>query len=227
MGTWVIRMAAVATLFFVLGPLLAMLGAIAPMRGFGLFAFSGLLSLVTLILGIVGLARGKGGATGVLLSGLITVVFLAVALPGRDFPRINDITTDTLTPPQFVHATTLPGNEGRDLKYPGATFAEQQQQGYPDLKGLRLSLPPDEAFRKVVAAAKTLPNSEVTYTDQSKRVVEGLTTSRLFRFQDDFIVEVREDSDGCQVHMRSKSRVGRGDIGANAARIQALFAKLQ
>ncbi len=227
MGTWAIRMAAVATLFFVLGPLLAMLGAIAPMRGFGLFAFSGLLSLVTLILGIAGLVRGKGGASGVLLSGLIMVVFLAVALPGRGFPRINDITTDTQTPPRFSHAATLPGNENRDLNYPGATFAEQQQQGYPDLAGLRLNLPPDAVFQKVVAAVGTLPNSEVTYSDPSKRVVEGLTTSRLFRFQDDFVVEVREDGNGSLVHMRSKSRVGRGDIGANAARIRALFAKLQ
>jgi uncharacterized protein (DUF1499 family) len=56
---------------------------------------------------------------------------------------------------------------------------------------------------------------------------EGFSTSRLFRFKDDFVIEVRPYETGSIVQMRSKSRVGRGDVGANAARIETFFAKLR
>ncbi len=60
-----------------------------------------------------------------------------------------------------------------------------------------------------------------------KRKIEGVDTSWLFRFKDDFVIEVRPDgADGSLVHMRSKSRDGKGDVGANAKRIRAFFARV-
>ncbi len=47
-------------------------------------------------------------------------------------------------------------------------------------------------------------------------------TSRLFRFVDD--LEVRRD--GTTLHLRSASRVGYSDLGANRARIEALRARI-
>ncbi len=227
MGTWVIRLSGVAAALFVVGPLLAMTGAVAPLRGFVGFGLGGLLGVIALVLGVISIVRGSGGGLGLLVGAAITAIFLLIALPGRGLPRINDITTDPTAPPQFVHAPTLPGNQGRDMKYPGAEFAAQQKAGYPDLKGLQLSSSPDDAFRKVEAAAKALPGTEVTHVDASRRALEGVSTSRLFRFQDDFVIEVRPLNDGSIVQMRSKSRDGKGDIGANAARIRALLALLR
>jgi uncharacterized protein (DUF1499 family) len=89
-----------------------------------------------------------------------------------------------------------------------------------------MNLPADETFRRVVAAARRMPAWEVTRADPAGRTLEGIATSRLFRFQDDFVVEVRPQGDGSVIHMRSKSRDGKGDIGANAARIKAFFASL-
>jgi len=222
-----LRLAGAAAALFVLGPVLATTGLVAPLHGFVVFAISGLLALITVVLGLISLARGTGGGSALLVAGVITLVFVAAALPGRQVPRINDITTDTETPPELAHAKTLPGNLGRDMSYPGAAFAEQQRAGYPDLGGLRLNMPPDDVFQKVLTAAPTLPNTEVTHVDANRHALEGVSTSRLFRFQDDFVVEVRADNGGSIVHMRSKSRVGKGDVGANAARIRALFAMLQ
>ena len=42
-----------------------------------------------------------------------------------------------------------------------------------------------------------------------------------------FVIEVRPGDHGSVVAMRSKSRDGKGDIGANAKRIEALFAQLR
>ena len=69
--------------------------------------------------------------------------------------------------------------------------------------------------------------TEITRSDPAAHALEGISTTRLFRFHDDFVVEVRADDGGSVVQMRSKSRDGKGDIGANAARIKALFAQLR
>jgi uncharacterized protein (DUF1499 family) len=142
-------------------------------------------------------------------------------------PPINDITTDMSSPPQFVKAGTLSANQGRDMKYPGNSFADQQRAGYPDLAPLQLNVPPAEAFKRVEAAAKQMPAWEITRVDAAAYALEGTATTRLFRFQDDFVVEVRPQASGSVVQMRSKSRDGKGDVGANAARIRAFFANLR
>ena len=50
----------------------------------------------------------------------------------------------------------------------------------------------------------------------------GTFTSSIFRFVDD--LEVRIDSDRNTVHLRSASRVGRSDLGANRKRVERLKA---
>jgi uncharacterized protein (DUF1499 family) len=163
----------------------------------------------------------------VVIGGLIGVTFVGLALSARDVPRINDITTDTDRPPRFVAAQTFPENADRDMTYPGPSFAEQQRRAYPDLGALLLPLPPAEAYAKARAAAEQMPNWRITRDDASALALEGIDTSRLFRFQDDFVIEVRQDVSGSAVHMRSKSRDGQGDMGANARRIRAFFEKLK
>jgi len=210
------------------GPLLARLGVVAPLAGFGIFALGGLLGLLTLIAALIAVVRrGFVSAGPALVLGLVvTGIFMVIALPGRGFPRINDITTDVNNPPQFVIASSLPGNEGRDMRYPGTDFATQQIAGYPDLAALKMTAPPDQVFQRVVATARQMPGWEITRNDTAARTVEGVATSGWFRFKDDFVIEVRPDNGASVVQMRSKSRDGRGDIGANAARIKTFFASL-
>jgi uncharacterized protein (DUF1499 family) len=223
---WAAVLGGAAVTGFIGGPILAHFYIAPAMAGFVLFDLGGFLGVAALIAGIVAAVRGAGLSPGFAIGLLITATFLLVALPAGKFPPINDITTDAINPPQFVKAATLDTNVGRNLGYPGAVFTEQQRAGYPDLRPLQMNLPADEAFRRVVAAAKQMPACEVTRVDPVAGALEGIATSRLFRFQDDFVVEVRPQGDRSVVHMRSKSRDGKGDIGANAARINAFFARL-
>ncbi len=59
-------------------------------------------------------------------------------------------------------------------------------------------------------------------------VFEAVEVTRIFRFVDDIVVRVRMSpgGNGSVVDVRSKSRDGRGDLGANAARIRAFAAAL-
>ena len=219
-----------AAVAFVLGPTVAFLGIASPMTGFGVFGLAGLLALVTIVLGLVTAARAGMAAAGPSLGlgiGLV-VAFLVVAMPGCGVPRINDITTSPTAPPEFERAGSLPGNEGRDMSYPGESFAAQQRDAYPDLAPLRLDAAPAEAFASVERVARDTPRWEITRIDSEQRQLEGVATSRVFRFRDDFIVAVEAaDGGGSVVQMRSKSRDGKSDLGANAARIQSFFERLQ
>lgn len=216
----------------IVGPLAAHVGVVPPFVGFLTMALGLLLALVAAVAGLVALVRGPGPSRRAALRGFIpALVVLAVVLgnarSGGSYPRINDITTDTANPPQFVAAAALPANQGRDLAYPGATFADQQRAGYGDIAPLASKLPPDAAFALVQKAAHGIPTWEVTREDPSTHTLEAVDTSWLFRFQDDVVVEVRPEGTGSTIAMRSKSRVGKGDLGANAKRIAVFFTRVE
>jgi len=217
----------VAWAAFCAGPLLAYLGVVPALVGFLVFVLGGGLGLVALVAEVVALLRGRAAVPSLVAALALTTAFVALAFPGRHYPRINDITTDPANPPPFVFALTLPANEGRDMSYPGKTFAEQQRAAYPDLGPFVSGLSPDEAFTRVGATARKMPTWDVTRVDPTARRLEAVATSGIFRFQDDVVVEVRAWDDGSAIQMRSKSRDGKGDLGANARRIREFFAQLR
>jgi uncharacterized protein (DUF1499 family) len=222
-------------LTLLLGPLTIQIGALSPFVGFQLFLLGGLCGLLALLLGAIGLWRtratagreGRGRALrGALLGAAIVALIAVSAGSARGLPTINDITTDPDDPPAFVFAAQLPENQGRDLSYP-ADFAAKQRAGYPDLAPIRLPAGLSDAFQQCERAAESL-GWVITYRypDQGMRTLEATETSRIFRFVDDISVRLRADGETTVIDVRSKSRVGRGDMGANAKRIEAFRKKL-
>ena len=160
------------------------------------------------------------------LSLLVLAVLLALVFgtrPLRAAPLINDITTTPEDPPQFRKLAELQKN--RDLSYPAA-FAPIQKKAYPDVAPLKLLLTPDQAFAKVRETAASMPRWTIVSDNPKAHVLEAVVTSRLMRFKDDVVVEVRPAGFVSMVHMRSKSRVGKGDLGVNAARIRQFLSRL-
>jgi uncharacterized protein (DUF1499 family) len=216
------------------GAALARLGVLAPLSGFGLFALGGLLGLVAVIVALLGLRATRVGSglagrerawLGLVAGGAMLAAVASGASAGRGLPRINDITTDPADPPAFEYATRDPETRERDYSYP-AGFAEQQRAAYPDLAPIALSLPPDRAFEAALAAAQSL-GLEVAMSDKERGVIEARATSNLFRFVDDVAIRVRPVGSGSSVvDIRSKSRDGKGDLGANANRIRSLTTSL-
>lgn len=161
---------------------------------------------------------------------LATSVLLVSLVGARNLPPINDITTDLENPPQFVAAAEDEANRGRNLSYP-ATFAEQQRKAYPGLGPIYLTLPTEAALVKVQTAAQKLGWKIVSL--DSAGALEAQDTSKLFHFVDDIVVRITPlnpaalsaITDGnaaprVRVDIRSKSRDGQGDLGANANRIR-------
>ncbi len=229
---WTWRLVSAGVAVFVLGPLLAHFGIVRPYIGFLLFALGGFLGIIALVLGVVAVFRAGGESRASALRALvpalvIAAVFLVIAVPAGKYPPINDISTDTQHPPEFVAANQIAANRGRDMSYAGEAMAQQQRSGYPRLHPLVLPQAADAAFGQVETVARGMPGWKITRDDQQNRTLEGTETTRVFRFVDDFVITVIPAEQGSVVQMRSKSRDGKGDIGANAARIERFFAKLR
>lgn len=224
-----------AVLMVVAGPLGIQAGLVGPFVGFFWLFLGGLmLGLAAVFLGLIGVARtrvatGRGGRGRALLGaalGLAVVAFVVtLAAPSGRLPRINDISTDLDDPPAFRAALGLPGNVGRDLSYPAA-FREPTRKAYPDLAPLELPTPPPATLDRVADLARGF-GWALTARDDADGTLEATETSRVFHFVDDIVVRVRPSGEGSIVDVRSKSRLGQGDLGANAARIRRLLEALR
>ena len=222
--------AVAALLCFALPPFATQLGFLSPRLAFLLFMLGGLLGLATLVLGLAGLytTRGSTGLGGrglavraAVIGGGIVAAVLFLAGPNSGVPPINDITTDTEDPPVFVAALEAEANRDRDMSYPGSSFAVQQLAAYPDVLPIELDAPQERAFADVESAMREL-GWTVVRRDLEAGALEGTETSEIFRFVDDVVVRIRPKGSGSVVDVRSKSRDGRSDLGANAARIRRL-----
>ena len=217
-----------ALVVLVVGPALCAAGLAAPMTGFAIFGLSLPLGLTAVVAGGVAMIGGHRQARRSLVLGLAALaVTVGAGGAGLGLPPINDITTDTADPPAFAKVAELEANHGRDMSYPGAEFADQQTDAYPGLGPLLSDWPPGEAVAKVEAALLSMPRTDIITLDPAAGRIEATSSTRIFRFVDDVVVRVRAEGDGSRIDVRSKSRDGRGDLGANAARIEALFGELR
>ena len=173
---------------------------------------------------IVNFWRGSRtmAAAGVitLLVGLgLAFNFLSWRNAGQSVPPIHDISTDLQNPPAFVDIVPLRADAPNPPEYAGAETAEQQRTAYPDLEPIRVAAPPAEAFRAALEVVRGMGWELVAEAPTQGRI-EATDTTRYFGFKDDVVIRIRADNGGSIVDIRSKSRVGRSDVGTNAQRIR-------
>jgi uncharacterized protein (DUF1499 family) len=206
-------------------------GMTAPFFGFQLMLIGLVFAVLALLSGVIALPmtyfspQRRAGLSraqiGLVLALIVILPIVFVASKTRQYPLINDITTDTAKPPVFVKANEYQPKRGRDLSYnPRNAAIQNSADAYKDLAPLKVDGPPNEVFKKVAILAGEIPTWQITRNDPETHTLEGIATSGLFKFKDDFIIEVRPaDGGGSLVEMRSKSRDGTGDLGANYHRI--------
>jgi uncharacterized protein (DUF1499 family) len=217
---------------------LALLLASGPGTRMGWWSFrAGLAFLPWVAYG--GLAGAGLGLIAIVLGGARAVAAIALVLGlgafavpwtlqrrARSVPPIHDITTDPQDPPRFVAVLARRAGAANPPEYGGAEIAAQQKRAYPDIVSIVLPEPPDRAFDRAVAAARSL-GWEIVATEPKEGRLEATDTTRWFGFKDDIVVRVRPDPAGSRIDVRSESRVGRSDVGTNAARIRRFRSALR
>ena len=148
-------------------------------------------------------------------------------LQARAAPRINDVTTDTARPPAMVVTQQMRKGAANPAAYPGESAAAPQRAAYPDIVPIVLTLSPAEAFKRVDRVAMALGWDVVARAPAEGRL-EAVDTTDWFGLQDDIVVRIRaEGTTGSRIDIRSKSRLGESDFGANAQRIRAFTERLR
>lgn len=132
---------------------------------------------------------------------------------------INDITTDTVDPPAFDAVIPLRPPGSNPVEYGGAAVAARQAQLYGDIGPVRSTLSTEDAHGRALDVARRM-GWEIVASDSGTGMIEAVATTRLFRFKDDVAIRVTRTAQGSRVDIRSRSRVGRSDLGKNAARIR-------
>jgi uncharacterized protein (DUF1499 family) len=241
-GAWAIVIGLILAIFS--GPFnrLGITGAIVPLLA---LAVGGLLLMIGLLLAVSGflVANSRGLAfnksrvalaiaAALLVGGYLVNTFLST----RGVPTLHEISTDLVSPPPFVAIAEIrarnpklnPAEYVSELDVRGAKLnvPEAQRKGFPDIQPLLLAETPDQAFTKVEKAVDAMGWEKVAAVPADGRI-EATDSTRFFGFKDDIVVRIRAEGTGSRVDIRSKSRVGLGDAGANARRVRALMARIK
>jgi uncharacterized protein (DUF1499 family) len=136
----------------------------------------------------------------VLVGAMVAAVPLGLQKRARSVPVINEVTTD------LVKASPL------------------QQRAYPDIHPLIVDAPPGGAFVTAKAVAQEM-GWEIVREDPQAGTIAAVATTFWFGFKDDVEIRVSPQGNASRIDLRSRSRVGKGDVGANAKRIRAYLSR--
>ena len=203
-----------------IGPVLVTFGAALAMA---------LLAIMVAFASFVMLWRNGGpgfaqAMTAVLIGAALVTYPGYLGYKGYALPNIRDITTDPIDPPRFeVVARLRPPNSNI---YPGLATAELQKEAWPDIDPLLVTANAKAAFDgtyavitkrkwRIVDARAPQPNRDGH--------IEAIARSLIMGFRDDVVVRIRAVRSGARIDIRSASRYGYSDFGANAERVLKLL----
>ncbi|WP_350635175.1 DUF1499 domain-containing protein [Pseudoalteromonas sp. GW168-MNA-CIBAN-0100] len=196
--------------------------------GFKFGVYAGGAALVLLIVQALFMRK-----TLTLSSGVIALVFsvVAIAMPlnmmnkAEGVPAIHDISTDLVNPPKFVAIAPLRANASNPVEYAGEETAVQQRKAYPELVTLSFAQSKADLMTASEQAVKNLGFALVS-ANTATGIVEATDTTTWFGFKDDVVIRIKDEGSQRFVDIRSKSRVGRSDLGKNAERIHSIINEL-
>lgn len=145
----------------------------------------------------------------------------------QSVPPIHDITTDLNNPPEFSAMVRLRADAPNPPEYAGDETSEMQREAYPGIQPLVLN----QDMQQVMDVAADLIDEREWNLVALNRIegrIEATHTLPWFGFKDDIVLRFTQtDTGGTRVDMRSKSRIGRSDIGVNAERIEEFLEDLE
>ncbi|WP_299940589.1 DUF1499 domain-containing protein [uncultured Microbulbifer sp.] len=205
---------------------------------FKVFTYAGLAALAIALAGLFVFVWGvrshnvdaRSNALWAVLLGLLPVAvpLMTVGKDNFSVPRIHDISTDTRNPPQYRAILALRKAGDNSAEYGGEPVARLQRgvDVYADIMPLQVQLPVVRTTELAAEVAEELGWKLVSYQPE-RGYLEAVDRTRLLGLSDDIVVRVQaEDNGGSRVDVRSSSRVGVSDLGANAKRIRVFLEAL-
>ena len=236
-GLWARRMALFFVQLLILTVLLHRFGTLATPAAMNLMAVSIGGLFLAILVAVVGLVRiwfgGQIGAAQAFTGIAIALVGLAVPLFFLSqyflLPQLNDIQT-TRQAMEFKQLAAMRPADANRIVEPDLAAAEEREKAYPDIRPMELERSVTETFDIVHEAVKrlgwTIVLSEPPDGDQPGRI-EATNRTMIMGYTDDALIRVTGDDAHAFIDVRSVSRYGMHDLGANAGHIRELFAEVK
>jgi hypothetical protein len=177
--------------------------------------------------------RGAGVAAAGAFVALLTLAWPAyLAFEAIRLPILADISTDIANPPYFsLSRVAFEARRG----YLPAEFADAarlgQVEAYPEVEPIVLDMDVDEAFALVLKTARAVGWRLIDQRPAGGRTgaahADFLDESLIMGLDEDVTVRLRPLVGQTRIDLRSATRHGRHDFGANAKRIVAFAEELQ
>lgn len=199
------------------------------------FAVAALVLVMAAVAGLDIWMTGRQGASRIVFGTSIALALLAIPaalyIASRQWPEINDVTTDVVTPPEFIGAAQRRAAGSNPSLYPADRFAGKQREYYPDIKTLVVPRSTEEAFESALQALaklryKTSFEAPPEEDPGSPGIIEVSDRTMILGFPDDVVIRVTGDEVSSRIDVRSASRYGRNDFGRNAERIRELLQEI-
>jgi uncharacterized protein (DUF1499 family) len=236
-ATWARRIALFFVQLLILTVLLHRFATLGTPAALNLIAVSLAGLLLAIAIAAFSLVRiwfgGQTGAAQAALAIVIALMGLAVPLYFLHtivtLPALTEVETTPGEPLNFkALAAARPADANRLLPYDGA-HAEEQKEAYPDIGPMALERAAPAVFSLVQEAIERLGWTIVASEPPGETgigIIEATDRTLIMGFTDDVIVQVKGDDAHALIDVRSASRYGWHDLGANAARIRTLFAQV-
>ena len=193
--------------------------------------------VIAVVIAVISLIRiWFGGQTGAAQDfGAIAVGLIGLALPAYFLakavmlPPLTDVQTTPADPLQFTVLSPQRPADANPILNPDADKAKLQAQAYPDIGPMYLERSAPEVFAIVNEAVARLGwNVVVNETPGESGIgrIEATDETLIMAFTDDVVIRVKGDDAHTLIDVRSASRYGMHDFGANAGRIRKLYAEV-
>ena len=119
-----------------------------------------------------------------------------------------------------------PGFLRRLWTYFTTNMAEtRRDHRFPELELPCVALSPGVLFTRIEHTLEVL-NWQIIESDHREYYIHAVVETMLLRFKDDIMIKLEPGRYGTEIHIRSRSRVGRGDLGTNTRHILNLLEML-
>ena len=120
-----------------------------------------------------------------------------------------------------------PGFFTRIKTYLTSNIAETKlNHPFPELELPRVAMSPGLLLTRLELTLDIL-DWEIIEVDARNFEIHAVVETPFLKFKDDILIKLNPTTAGTEMHIRSSSRVGRGDFGANTRHILDLLAMLR
>jgi hypothetical protein len=207
------------------------------------YALAGLGLAVGLIAAVSIWIRGRTGAWNtawaLMIAGALWAWPAAITPTFMSLPNLSDVSTVAANAPAFAVLGKQRGAGANSATYDAARLAALQAQAYPDIRTLVIPRSAEEVYEVILdmmrgrrglgwrVAAEDAPQARPAPGKPSKPgTIEATDRTLILGFTDDIAIRVAGNDNEARVDIRSQSRYGRHDFGANATRIRRFVREL-